>query len=130
MEDRTAFERLAGELDHAVLEPVYETVRLVKRALAPEVTLLGFCGAPWTVATYMIAGRGTPDQAPARQFGYRDRVGLDTLIDVLVEASAAYLVRQLQAGADAVQIFDTWAGVLPTDEFSAVVHRADPANRR
>jgi uroporphyrinogen decarboxylase len=65
----------------------------------------------------MIAGRGTPDQAPARQFGYRDRVGLDTLIDVLVDASAAYLVRQLQAGADAVQIFDTWAGVLPTDEF-------------
>jgi uroporphyrinogen decarboxylase len=117
LEDRKAFERIAGELDHKVLEPVYETVRLVRRALAPEVTLLGFCGAPWTVATYMIAGRGTPDQAPARQFGYRDRVGLDTLIDVLVEASASYLIRQLQAGADAVQIFDTWAGVLPTDEF-------------
>jgi uroporphyrinogen decarboxylase len=116
--DRTAFERIAGELDHKVLEPVYETVRLVRRALDPEVTLLGFCGAPWTVATYMIAGRGTPDQAPARQFGYRDRVGLDTLIDVLVDASAAYLVRQLKAGADAVQIFDTWAGVLPNDEFA------------
>ena len=115
--DRTAFERIADELDHNVLEPVYETVRLVKRALAPEVTLLGFCGAPWTVATYMIAGRGTPDQAPARQFGYRDRVGLDILIDVLVNASASYLVRQLKAGADAVQIFDTWAGVLPSDEF-------------
>src|SRR5690348_10497779 len=115
--DRTVFERIAGELDHTVLEPVYETVRLVKSALAPDVTLLGFCGAPWTVATYMIAGHGTPDQAPARQFGYRDRVGLDTLIDVLVDASAAYLVRQLQAGADAVQIFDTWAGVLPTHEF-------------
>jgi uroporphyrinogen decarboxylase len=117
LEDRKAFERIADELDHKVLEPVYETVRLVRRALAPEVTLLGFCGAPWTVATYMIAGRGTPDQAPARQFGYRDRVGLDTLIDVLVDASASYLIRQLQAGADAVQIFDTWAGVLPTDEF-------------
>jgi len=116
--DRTAFERIAGELDHKLLEPVYETVRLVKRALSPDVTLLGFCGAPWTVATYMIAGRGTPDQAPARQFGYRDRVGLDTLIDVLVEASASYLVRQLKAGADAVQIFDTWAGVLPSDEFA------------
>jgi uroporphyrinogen decarboxylase len=115
--DRTAFDRIAGELDHKLLEPVYETVRLVKRALSPEVTLLGFCGAPWTVATYMIAGRGTPDQAPARQFGYRDRVGLDTLIDVLVDASASYLVRQLKAGADAVQIFDTWAGVLPSDEF-------------
>ena len=116
--DRTAFERIAGELDHKLLEPVYETVRLVKRALSPDVTLLGFCGAPWTVATYMIAGRGTPDQAPARQFGYRDRVGLDTLIDVLVDASASYLVRQLKAGADAVQIFDTWAGVLPSDEFA------------
>jgi uroporphyrinogen decarboxylase len=115
--DRTAFERIAGELDHKLLEPVYETVRLVRRALDPGVTLLGFCGAPWTVATYMIAGRGTPDQAPARQFGYRDRVGLDTLIEVLVDASAAYLVRQLKAGADAVQIFDTWAGVLPSDEF-------------
>jgi len=116
--DRTGFERIAGELDHELLEPVYETVRLVKRALSPDVALLGFCGAPWTVATYMIAGRGTPDQAPARQFGYRDRVGLDTLIDVLVEASASYLVRQLKAGADAVQIFDTWAGVLPSDEFA------------
>src|SRR5215467_569475 len=115
--DRTTFGRIAGELDHQVLEPVYETVRLVKRALAPEVTLLGFCGAPWTVATYMIAGRGTSDQAPARQFGYRDRVGLDTLIDVLVNASASYLVRQIQAGADAVQIFDTWAGVLAPEEF-------------
>jgi uroporphyrinogen decarboxylase len=115
--DRTAFERIAGELDHKVLEPVYETVRLVRRALDPEVTLLGFCGAPWTVATYMIAGHGTADQAPARQFAYRDRVGLDSLIDVLVDASASYLVRQLKAGADAVQIFDTWAGVLPSDEF-------------
>ena len=106
LEDRVAFERLAGELDHQILAPVYETIRVVKGELAPTTTLLGFCGAPWTVATYMIGGRGTPDQAPARLFGYRDRVGMDTLIDVLVDASAAYLVRQLQAGADAVQIFD------------------------
>jgi uroporphyrinogen decarboxylase len=118
LEDRVAFERIAEEVDHGVLAPVYETIRLVKRELDPGVTLLGFCGAPWTVATYMIAGRGTPDQAPARLFGYRDRVGLDTLIDVLVDASASYLVRQLKAGADAVQIFDTWAGVLAPDEFS------------
>lgn len=118
LEDRTAFERISDELDHEVLAPVYETIRLVKDKLDPAVTLLGFCGAPWTVATYMIAGRSTPDQAPARQFGYRDRVGLDTLIDVLVDASASHLVRQLRAGADAVQIFDTWAGVLPTDEFN------------
>jgi uroporphyrinogen decarboxylase len=117
LEDRKAFERIAGEIDHQVLEPVYETIGLVKRELDPSITLLGFCGAPWTVATYMIAGRGTPDQAPARLFGYRDRVGLDTLIDVLVDASASYLIRQFQAGVDAVQIFDTWAGVLPTESF-------------
>jgi uroporphyrinogen decarboxylase len=117
LEDRKAFERIAGELDHKILNPVYETIRIVRRELDAGTTLLGFCGAPWTVATYMIAGRGTADQAPARLFGYRDRVGLDTLIDVLVDASADYLVRQLQAGADAVQIFDTWAGVLSPAEF-------------
>jgi len=118
LEDRRALERIASKLDHAIVAPVYETIRIVKPMLDPGVTLLGFCGAPWTVATYMIAGRGTPDQAPARLFGYRDRAGLDTLIDVLVDASSAYLVGQLRAGADAVQIFDTWAGVLGPDEFA------------
>jgi len=118
LEDRRAFERIAGKVDHDILAPVYETIRLVRAKLEPGVALLGFCGAPWTVATYMIAGRGTADQAPARLFGYRDRVGMDTLIDVLVEASASYLVRQLQAGADAVQIFDTWAGILGPEEFA------------
>jgi len=115
--DRRDFERLAGEVDHDVLAPVYETIAIVKDQLDPGVTLLGFCGAPWTVASYMIAGHGTPDQAPARLFAYRDRAAFGVLIDVLVDASAAYLVRQLQAGADAVQIFDTWAGVLPIEEF-------------
>ena len=115
--DRTAFERLNSELDHEALAPVYETIRIVKGQLAPSVALLGFCGAPWTVASYMIAGRGTPDQAPARLFAYRDAAAFAVLIDVLVEASASYLVRQLQAGADAVQIFDTWAGVLPPEQF-------------
>jgi uroporphyrinogen decarboxylase len=80
--------------------------------LPEEVTLLGFCGAPWTVATYMVAGQTTPDQKPARMMAYGDPDGFQALIDVLVEASADYLVRQLKAGADAVQIFDTWAGVL------------------
>ena len=88
-----------------------------KPALPPDVTFLGFCGAPWTVATYMIAGHGTPDQAPARLFAYRHPEAFGRLIDILVDASAQYLVRQLQAGVDAVQIFDTWAGVLPPDEF-------------
>jgi uroporphyrinogen decarboxylase len=116
--DRRDFERLASEVDHDVLAPVYETITIVKERLDPDVTLLGFCGAPWTVASYMIAGHGTPDQAPARLFAYRDRAAFGVLIDVLVDASAAYLIRQLQAGADAVQIFDTWAGVLPTEEFA------------
>jgi uroporphyrinogen decarboxylase len=115
--DRRDFERLASEVDHDVLAPVYETIAIVKDQLDPGVTLLGFCGAPWTVASYMIAGHGTPDQAPARLFAYRDRTAFGVLIDVLVDASAAYLIRQLQAGADAVQIFDTWAGSLAWDEF-------------
>jgi uroporphyrinogen decarboxylase len=109
--------RLAGEVDQGVLGPIYETVRSVKAKLAAETALLGFCGAPWTVASYMIAGQGTPDQAPARLFAYREPAAFASLVDILVEASAAYLIRQLQAGADAVQIFDTWAGVLPPEEF-------------
>ncbi len=115
--DRTHFDRLSSEVDHDILAPVYETVRRVKAELPPAVALLGFCGAPWTVATYMIAGHGTPDQAPARLFAYNDAAAFDVLMDVLVEASTGYLVRQLQAGADAVQIFDTWAGVLPPEQF-------------
>ena len=88
-----------------------------KQELPPSVALLGFCGAPWTVATYMIAGCGTADQAPARLFAYRHPEAFAELIDLLIEASASYLVRQFAAGVDAVQIFDTWAGVLPADEF-------------
>jgi uroporphyrinogen decarboxylase len=118
VKDRTDFERLTSDIDHGVLAPVYETIRRVKADLPPAVALLGFCGAPWTVATYMIAGRGTPDQAPARMFAYRDAAAFDVLMDVLVEASASYLVRQFQAGVDAVQIFDTWAGVLSPDQFA------------
>ena len=118
IKDRADFERLTSHIDHKVLAPVYETVRRVRAVLPPAVALLGFCGAPWTVATYMVAGRGTPDQGPARLFAYRDAAAFDVLMDVLVEASASYLVRQLQAGADAVQIFDTWAGVLPPEQFA------------
>ena len=116
--DRQALVRLSLELDHGVLAPVYETIRRVKASLAPDVALLGFCGAPWTVASYMIAGHGTPDQQPARMFAYGDPEAFAGLMEKLVDASAAYLVRQLQAGVDAVQIFDTWAGVLPAEEFA------------
>ncbi len=115
--DRQAVDRLAREVRHETLAPIYETIRLVKAQLDDKTTFLGFCGAPWTVATYMIAGRGTPDQAPARIFAYREPDTFAAVMDVLVEASAAYLIRQLQAGVDAVQIFDTWAGVLPPEEF-------------
>ena len=116
--DRQALTRLKLELDHSVLAPVYEAIRQVKASLAPNVALLGFCGAPWTVASYMIAGHGTPDQQPARMFAYGDPEAFAGLIDKLVDASASYLIRQLQAGVDAVQIFDTWAGVLPAEELA------------
>jgi uroporphyrinogen decarboxylase len=106
------------DVDHGLLDPVYETIRRVRPQLPERVTFLGFCGAPWTVATYMIAGHGTADQAPARLFAYRHPEAFDDLIDILVKASAEYLIRQFKAGVDAVQIFDTWAGVLPPEEFA------------
>lgn len=96
---------------------ICETVSKVRQALSPEKTLIGFCGAPWTVATYMIAGHGTPDQAPARTTAYRDRGNFERLLDFLAEISMHYLAVQIQAGVQAVQIFDSWAGVLPDEEF-------------
>jgi uroporphyrinogen decarboxylase len=108
---------LAREDFHQRLEPVYETVRLVRAALPAETALIGFCGAPWTVATYMVAGHGTPDQAPARLFSYQEPEAFERLISILVEHSSAYLVRQARAGADALQIFDSWCGVLDEDGF-------------
>jgi uroporphyrinogen decarboxylase len=106
-----------GRIDLQALAPVFATIERVRRELAPDTALLGFCGAPWTVATYMVAGRGTPDQAPARILAYRDPQAFAVLIDILVEASSEYLARQLEAGVDAVQLFDTWAGVLAGEEF-------------
>jgi uroporphyrinogen decarboxylase len=117
IKDPATIEALPGEADRNVLAPVYETIRLVKPQLPANVTFLGFCGAPWTVATYMIAGQGTPDQAPARTFAYQHPDTFGRLIEILVEASTDYLTGQLEAGVDAVQIFDTWAGVLPPAEF-------------
>lgn len=103
----------------AYLRPVFEAVNRLRRELPSKTTLLGFCGAPWTVATYMIAGHGTPDQAPARLFGYQEPEAMEKLLAFLAEVSADYLVEQLDAGADAVQIFDSWAGVLGEAEFEA-----------
>jgi uroporphyrinogen decarboxylase len=117
LDDGKAIARLRARLDLRRLAPVFETIGRVGRELAPEVALLGFCGAPWTVATYMIAGRGSPDQAAARLFAYRDPEAFEDLVDLLVEASATYLSAQIEAGVDAVQIFDSWAGILAPDEF-------------
>jgi uroporphyrinogen decarboxylase len=100
---------------------VFETVQRVRQTLPREVALIGFCGAPWTVATYMVAGEGSSDQSAARLMAYRDRAGFSKLIDILVETSIAYLDGQVRAGADALQIFDTWAGMLPDEEFEAWV---------
>jgi uroporphyrinogen decarboxylase len=117
LKEPSALSRLRTEIDHGELASVYETIERVKAELPPAIALLGFCGAPWTVATYMVAGRGTADQSPARLFAYRHPEAFAKLIEVLIEASASYLIRQFAAGVDAVQIFDTWAGVLPADEF-------------
>jgi uroporphyrinogen decarboxylase len=115
--DAAAVSNLRETIDQNVLAPVYETVRQVKAALDERTALIGFCGAPWTVATYMVAGEATPDQAPARMFAYRDPDGFARLIDRLVQGSIDYLVGQLKAGAECLQIFDTWAGVLSPGEF-------------
>jgi len=112
-----AIATLREQADGGKLAPVYEALRRVRRELDPSVALIGFCGAPWTVATYMVAGHGTPDQAPARLLAYRHPEAFARLIDVLVDASIGYLTQQLAAGANALQVFDTWAGVLPPREF-------------
>jgi uroporphyrinogen decarboxylase len=109
------------------LAPVLEAVSTLRAKLPAETTFLGFCGAPWTVATYMIAGRGTDDQAPAKHWAYQKPEALDRLMDILVEASVDYLSRQLEAGADAVQIFDTWASALDVQAFERFV--VEPTRR-
>lgn len=109
--------QFAKQLNLSTLAPVFETIRRVKPTLPAHVALLGFCGAPWTVATYMVAGQGTPDQGPARLMAYRDPAGFARLIDALTDASIDYLVAQFKSGVDAVQVFDTWAGILPPEEF-------------
>lgn len=117
IENRQGFSCLSDALDLKKLDPVYEALRQVRHALPKQTTLIGFCGAPWTLATYMIAGRGTPDQAPARQFAYADPEGFASLITRLEGACVTHLSKQIEAGAEVVQIFDSWAGVLPEAEF-------------
>ncbi|MEO6358969.1 MAG: uroporphyrinogen decarboxylase [Sphingomicrobium sp.] len=99
------------------LAPIYDTVSKVKAALDPAKTLIGFAGAPWTVATYMIAGQGSREQSESRQFAYRDSDAMSALIDAIVAVTVDYLCGQIDAGADTVQIFDSWSGSLAPSEF-------------
>ena len=115
--DAAGIAALRKTIDVNVLAPIYETVGRVKSELDDKTTLIGFCGAPWTVATYMVAGEATPDQAPARLLAYRDPESFERLIDRIVQASIEYLIGQFKAGAEVVQIFDTWAGVLGPEQF-------------
>jgi uroporphyrinogen decarboxylase len=99
------------------LEPIYRTVRRVREQLPADKTLLGFAGSPWTVATYMIAGHGSRDQEVARLLAYRDAEAVQAITDAIVELTIDYLARQIEAGAEAVQLFDSWAGSLAPAEF-------------
>ena len=99
------------------LEPIYETVRLVRAALPAGKTMLGFAGSPWTVATYMVNGEGSRDQHDTRAYAYRDRAGFQAIIDAIVAVTVEYLAGQIQAGAEAVQLFDSWSGSLAPAEF-------------
>lgn len=105
------------EAIHDTLAPVYETVRILRRELPAETTLIGFAGAPWTVATYMIAGRGTKDQGPAHALKAADRATFSALIDRVTDATIEYLSRQIEAGAEVVKLFDSWAGSLRGADF-------------
>jgi uroporphyrinogen decarboxylase len=99
------------------LEPVYETVRLSRASLSSETGLIGFAGAPWTVATYMVEGGASRDFRRVKSWAYRDPVGFAALLDLVGDATFSYLSGQIAAGVDAVQLFDSWAGVLPEREF-------------
>jgi len=130
-----AHEQLARAFHH--FDPVYETVRQVRARLSPEVTMLGFAGSPWTVATYMVAGQGSKDHHAARSLAYRDPMAFQSLIEAIEAASVEYLLGQIDAGAEAVQLFDSWAGSLspaqferwviaPNARITAAIHVARP----
>lgn len=102
---------------HEHLNPIYETVKLVSKALPPETTLIGFAGAPWTVATYMIAGQGKPDQGPAHALKSENRAVFEGLMERITQATISYLQMQIDAGAEVVKLFDSWAGSLLDQDF-------------
>jgi len=112
------FDQLRSVSDiHETLNPIYETVRILRRELPQETTLIGFAGAPWTVATYMIAGRGTKDQVPAHALKAENRAVFSQIIDLLTQSTIEYLAAQIDAGAEVVKIFDSWAGSLTGQDF-------------
>lgn len=112
---------------HDHLSPVYETVRILSRELPAQTTLIGFAGAPWTVATYMIAGRGTPDQGPAHALKAENRALFEALLARITDATIEYLSMQIEAGAEVVKLFDSWAGSLKGDDFTK--YALDPAKQ-
>ncbi len=103
--------------DHSRFEAIYETVRQVKAQLDPGVTMLGFAGSPWTIATYMVAGQGSKDQGAARRLAYSDPIRFGAIIEAIVQATVEYLCGQIDAGVEAIQLFDSWAGSLAPLEF-------------
>ncbi len=118
---RKDLEQLSVEKVDRVFAIVRESIGQIRDSLPDKTALLGFCGAPWTVATYMVGGSGSVDQAAARDWAYRDPDGFGQLIELLTDTSVNYLSAQVEAGVDAVQIFDTWAGNLPDGEFESWV---------
>ncbi|NOZ42898.1 MAG: uroporphyrinogen decarboxylase [Alphaproteobacteria bacterium] len=117
VDDKAKINRLSLTNLHQHLAPVYETIARLHRQIPATTALIGFAGAPWTVASYMVGGRGSPDQAAARTMAYREEALFQQLIDLLVTATSEYLINQVKYGADVIQIFDTWAGNLPDDQF-------------
>jgi len=126
--DTAGFAKLKpADAIHDHLAPIYETVRILSRELPAETTLIGFAGAPWTVATYMIAGQGTPDQGPAHALKSENRALFEALLDLLTEGTISYLAEQVKAGAEVVKIFDSWAGSLQGEDFNR--YAVEPARR-
>jgi len=126
--DRAGFDALKpADAIHDHLAPVYETVKILSRELPSDVALIGFAGAPWTVATYMIAGRGTPDQGPAHALKDGNRAVFEALLERITEATIEYLSAQIDAGAEVVKLFDSWAGSLKGEDFHK--YALQPAKR-
>ncbi len=116
-----ALERLTVSRFHETLEPIYQTVRTIAGAVPDGTALIGFAGSPWTVACYMVQGGGSKEWEKVKGFAYRDGKGFDALIALLVTVTVEYLSKQIEAGAEAVQLFDSWSGILPADRFRRYV---------